>query len=60
VPTLAIGEAGARNAALAAIAILALSDDDLDQRLTAYRREMATRVEAKADKVRQALARGTP
>ena len=60
VPTLAIGEAGARNAALAAIAILALSDDDLDRRLTAYRREMAARVEAHADKVRQALESGTP
>ncbi len=60
VPTLAIGEAGARNAALAAIAILALSDDNLDNRLTAYRREMVAKVEARAEKVRQSLESGTP
>jgi len=37
VGTLAIGEAGAVNAALMAAAILALSDDALAQRLDAYR-----------------------
>lgn len=60
VPTLAIGEPGARNAALAAIAILALSDSDLDQRLTAYRRDMAAGIEVRAERVRQALQSDTP
>ena len=37
VPTLAIGKAGAKNAALSAASILALSDDDLRERLIAFR-----------------------
>ena len=37
VGTLAIGEAGARNAALLAAAILALSDEDLSERLQDWR-----------------------
>ncbi|EFO31468.1 phosphoribosylaminoimidazole carboxylase, catalytic subunit [Roseibium sp. TrichSKD4] len=37
VGTLAIGKAGATNAALLAAAVLALSDDEIDTRLTAYR-----------------------
>ena len=37
VGTLAIGESGARNAALLAASILALSDPALDRRLTAWR-----------------------
>ena len=37
VGTLAIGEAGAKNAALMAAAILALQDDDLSQRLQNWR-----------------------
>jgi 5-(carboxyamino)imidazole ribonucleotide mutase len=37
VPTLAIGKAGARNAALSAIAILALEDAALRERLRDYR-----------------------
>jgi len=37
VPTLAIGEAGAANAALAAVAILALSDGAIDKKLTEFR-----------------------
>jgi len=56
VPTLAIGEAGARNAALAAVAILALGDEQLAGRLDAYRRDMGAKVEAKSAKLRQALA----
>jgi len=46
VPTLAIGEAGARNAALSAAAILALSDDGLRERLIAYREGLRAKVEA--------------
>ncbi|MFZ8346245.1 AIR carboxylase family protein, partial [Staphylococcus aureus] len=37
VGTLAIGKAGAKNAALLAAAILALSDDGLSERLQAWR-----------------------
>ncbi len=45
VGTLAIGKAGAVNAALLAAAILALSDDGIRDRLLAYRREQSDRVE---------------
>jgi 5-(carboxyamino)imidazole ribonucleotide mutase len=44
VGTLAIGEAGAKNAALLAVAILALSDAKLAERLRAFRAEQARRV----------------
>jgi 5-(carboxyamino)imidazole ribonucleotide mutase len=46
VPTLAIGEAGARNAALSAAAILALEDPALRRRLIAYREGLRAKVEA--------------
>ncbi len=46
VPTLAIGEAGARNAALSAAAILALADEDLRGRLIAFRDGLRAKVEA--------------
>ena len=44
VGTLAIGEAGAANAALLAAAVLALSDAELDARLDALRREQTEAV----------------
>ena len=44
VGTLAIGEAGAVNAALMAVSILALSDDALAERLEAYRTEQTKAV----------------
>jgi 5-(carboxyamino)imidazole ribonucleotide mutase len=44
VPTFAIGEAGAQNAALAAVAILALQDTALARRLEAFRRDQTQRV----------------
>ena len=44
VGTLAIGPAGAANAALLAIAILALEDTALREQLVAYRAEQTTRV----------------
>jgi phosphoribosylaminoimidazole carboxylase PurE protein len=55
VATVAIGKAGAKNAALLAVAILALADDELGTRLTAYRDRMAREV-AKADEELQASA----
>ena len=47
VATVAVGKAGARNAALLAARILALNDEGLRKRLRAYRDEMAAAVEAK-------------
>ncbi len=46
VPTLAIGDAGAKNAALSAAAILALGDEALRDRLVAYRDSLRAKVEA--------------
>ncbi|WP_309380892.1 5-(carboxyamino)imidazole ribonucleotide mutase [Cerasicoccus frondis] len=45
-PTLAIGRAGAINAALSAAAILALADRKLRDRLVAYREGLKAKVEA--------------
>ncbi|HUF34638.1 MAG TPA: 5-(carboxyamino)imidazole ribonucleotide mutase [Gemmatimonadales bacterium] len=44
VPTFAIGVAGAQNAALAAVAILALQDAGLARRLEQFRRDQTQRV----------------
>jgi 5-(carboxyamino)imidazole ribonucleotide mutase len=44
VGTLAIGEAGAKNAALLAVAILATSDDALRQELEGFRRKQSEAV----------------
>jgi 5-(carboxyamino)imidazole ribonucleotide mutase len=44
VPTFAIGAAGAQNAALTAVAILALHDGALAQRLERFRRDQTQRV----------------
>ena len=44
VGTLAIGEAGAKNAALLAAAILATSDDTVRQKLEAFRRKQSEAV----------------
>jgi 5-(carboxyamino)imidazole ribonucleotide mutase len=44
VPTLAIGEAGAKNAALSAVSILALQNVDLRDRLIEFRRKQTEQV----------------
>jgi 5-(carboxyamino)imidazole ribonucleotide mutase len=44
VPTLAIGEAGAKNAALAAVSILALGDPRLREKLIEFRRDQTEQV----------------
>ena len=56
VGTLAIGKAGARNAALLACRILALGDDALAGRLDAHRREMADSVARKSEAAKASLA----
>ncbi len=53
VATTAIGSSGARNAALLAVAILALTDQDLEDRLRAYRKTMADAVEEDDRAVRE-------
>jgi 5-(carboxyamino)imidazole ribonucleotide mutase len=44
VPTLAIGEAGAKNAALSAVSILALQDAQLREKLLEFRRQQTEQV----------------
>jgi phosphoribosylaminoimidazole carboxylase PurE protein len=56
VATVAIGKAGAKNAALLAVAILALGDKKLDKRLDAYRQKMTDEV-IKSDQELQATAK---
>jgi len=53
VATMAIGEAGATNAAVLAIEMLALSDSALLKRLNNYREDLARKVEHAAREVRQ-------
>ena len=51
VATMAIGRAGAKNAGLLAVQILALSDARLTQKLDQYKKDMAKQVEAKSRKL---------
>ena len=52
VATVTVGKAGAINAALLAIEILALSDAELTEKLVQYRKKMAEKVIAKDKKLR--------
>jgi len=56
VGTLAIGKAGAKNAALLACQILALGDEALGERLDADRRSMSESVARKSAKARETLS----
>ncbi len=51
VATMAIGRAGAKNAGLLAVQILALSDPRLTNKLDQYKKDMAKQVEAKSRKL---------
>lgn len=53
VGTTAIGKAGAKNAALLAVAVLALSDNRLKDELKAFRKRMRDEVEAADDEIRR-------
>jgi len=55
VATVAVGKAGARNAALLAVEILALGDPELQQRLEAYRRAETDKVAEKDRRVQEEL-----
>jgi len=57
VATMALGKAGAKNAALLAAEILALGDAPLRTRLVAHRKRMASDLEAKSRELRERLAR---
>ena len=52
VATMAIGKAGARNAALYAVRILALDNPDLQKKLQSYIRRMASDVERKHENLK--------
>ncbi len=51
VATVTIGKAGAKNAALLAVEILALSDDNLQKKLIDYRKKLAEEVREKNRKI---------
>jgi 5-(carboxyamino)imidazole ribonucleotide mutase len=55
VATFAVGEAGARNAALFAVQMLGAANKRLAARLAEYKREMAAKVEEKDRKLQDAL-----
>jgi phosphoribosylaminoimidazole carboxylase PurE protein len=56
VATMAIGKAGARNAGIFAVQMLAASDAALSEKLDAFKAEMASGVEAKAAALDKRLA----
>jgi 5-(carboxyamino)imidazole ribonucleotide mutase len=58
VATMAIGKAGAKNAGLFAVRILALNDARLAEALKEYRRKMEHEVEAKDAELQASLASG--
>ncbi|RLC12538.1 MAG: 5-(carboxyamino)imidazole ribonucleotide mutase [Deltaproteobacteria bacterium] len=49
VGTMAIGDAGAKNAAILAAQILAVSDSEIENRLKQFKKELTRRVEQKAE-----------
>ncbi len=59
VATVAIGKAGAQNAALLAAQILALQDDGLHDRLQAFRAAMRRKVAEKNARLRERIAHST-
>lgn len=54
VATMAIGKAGAKNAGLLAVQILALGEESLSGKLVEYKEKMASEVEAKDQALQQA------
>jgi phosphoribosylcarboxyaminoimidazole (NCAIR) mutase len=56
VATVAIGEGGAKNAALLAAEILALSDEELHHRLLEFRANLRRSVAKKNERLREMLA----
>lgn len=58
VATMAVGKAGARNAAILAAQIIGRKDRDLAKRLHAFRRRMTAEVERKAEALRKGRQQG--
>ncbi len=56
VATMAVGKAGAKNAALFAVRMLSLADKKMAQKLDAYIGKMARDVEAKQEKLKWPLS----
>ncbi len=55
VATMAVGVAGAKNAAILAAQILAISDPGIESRLEQFKKEIADKVAQKAETLRQGL-----
>jgi phosphoribosylaminoimidazole carboxylase PurE protein len=55
VATMAVGAAGAKNAAILAAQILAISDPEIESRLEQFKKEIADKVAQKAETLRQGL-----
>jgi phosphoribosylaminoimidazole carboxylase PurE protein len=53
VATVAVGKAGAKNAAILAVQMLALKDPELTRKLRAHREKMAKEVGEKADRIKK-------
>jgi phosphoribosylamine--glycine ligase len=51
VATVSIGKSGAKNAAILAAQIIALTDPEVEKRLQKYKKDMAAQVSRKARKV---------
>jgi phosphoribosylaminoimidazole carboxylase PurE protein len=58
VATVAIGSAGARNAAILAAQILALSDPELNTKLSEHKAKLARDVEQRSKKLQERIANG--
>jgi 5-(carboxyamino)imidazole ribonucleotide mutase len=55
VATMAIGSAGATNAAVLAVQILAISDDNLTEKLVDYKTKLEISVEEKSEKLKEKI-----
>lgn len=56
VATMAVGEAGAKNAAIFAAQLLALSNSQIHEKLVQYKMRLAEDVQAKSDKLKKSIA----
>jgi phosphoribosylcarboxyaminoimidazole (NCAIR) mutase len=56
VATMAVGKAGARNAAILAAQILAVADSELEKRLERYKEELAEQVAERAAGLHEKLS----
>jgi 5-(carboxyamino)imidazole ribonucleotide mutase len=57
VATVGVGPGGARNAGLLAVQILALADEDLQEKLTAFKKKLTEKVNSKNEALQNGLTR---